>query len=273
MKRLKSVTAGLLHYDFLVPVTVPTGTPGQRGAKRQPSSITQIFANLKNSWWECELRIAANFAQGDLVVTLTYDDLHLPKTKQKADRVLYEKFIRKLRQVRKRRGQELRCLYVTEGYHGRCSCDGFLDDTEWEDHRLHHHLVLNGVGSGDMEEIKSLWIYGCYVRIEPLDIHYYRELAKYLTKEARDFGRGKVGERTWKCTRNLKPATVEYDDVRDNITLAAPIGAVDYEHIDNPNPGGYGEIIWTRYLLIPDEVAPMYTYTRGRRPQRYPPHL
>ena len=67
----------------------------------------------------------------------------------------------------------MRYIYVTEGWHGR----------------LHHHMVANGVGPEDLEEIRSLWQYGGCIRAEPVDVHYYRELAKYLAKEAREFGR------------------------------------------------------------------------------------
>lgn len=268
MKRLKSVTAGVLHYDFLVPITVPPGNQKRRGARINPSSAAQTFMNLKNSWRQCELLIAANFTQGDKVLTLTYDNAHLPQDKAKADWILYNKLIRELRAIRRKRGQELYALYVTEGLHGLCSYDGFMDDTDWEDHRIHHHLVINGTGPGDLEEIKSLWSYGCYVRLEPLDIHYYQELAKYLTKEAREFGRAKVGERTWRCTRNLSKPTVEYDDVGDNLTLAPPPGAVDIEHLDKPNPEGYGELICMRYLLLPVVEKALYSYTIGRHRRR-----
>lgn len=264
MKRLKSVTAGLLHYDYLVPMTVAPGPPKGRRPRLNISTAAQVFMNLKNSWRQCELMIAANFGTGDYVLTLTYDDEHLPASKAEADK-LYQKFVRKLRGVRRRRGQELRYIYATEGFHGQMPNGCFMDDSEWEDHRLHHHIVLNGCQDNDLEEIRSLWPYGVYVRLERLDIHYYEELAKYLTKEAREFGRAKVGERAWKGSRNLVSFVVEYDDVKDNMSLVAPEGAVDYRYIDKPNPEGYGQLICTRYLILPVEEPPQYSYNLGRR--------
>lgn len=266
-KRLKIVTAGdgssKLVYEYLVSITVPEDGGGRRSKLRQMSSAAQQFMNLKNSWREAELTTAQNFRAGDLVVTLTYDDAHLPGTKRGAN-ALFGKFARKLRTVRGRRGEELRYLYATECQHGKEADEYFGSDSSLEDCRMHHHVIINATGN-DYDDIRSLWEYGNYVRIEPLDIHYLKELAKYLTKEAREFGRGKVGERTWNGSRNLTKYTVEYDDVRDSMTLTAPPGAVDFTHTEEVNPEGYGEMVCTRYLLLEPEERPTYTYNQGRR--------
>ena len=261
-KRLKIVSAGPLRYEYLVPVTV-TDASGKRGSKQQVSSAAQQFMNLKNSWRQLELTVAENFGPGDLVVTYTYGDEHLPAGKKGADR-LFQKYVRKLRSSRRARGEELRYIYATEGFHGKEARSCFDESSAWEDGRLHHHVIINGTDN-DYEELRSLWDYGVYVRVEPLNIHYLRELAKYMTKEAREFGRGKPGERTWKCSRNLRPYKVDYDDVRDSMTLTAPYGAVDFTHIEEPSPEGYGEFKCTRYLLLEPEATPVYSYNQGRR--------
>lgn len=262
-KRLKVVTAGSLVYEYLVPITVPEDTNKRRSRLRQVSTAAQQFMNLKNSWRELELMEAENFRAGDLVITLTYGDGYLPETKTEAD-VLFQKFVRKLRSSRRARGEEVRYLYATECQHGKEVDEYFGSDTSWEDRRMHHHVIINATGN-DYEEIRSLWEYGDYIRIEPLDIHFLKELAKYMTKEAREFGRGKVGERTWKGSRNLKKYKVEYDDVRDSMTLVAPPGAVDFTRTEELNPEGYGEMVCTRYLLLEPEPRPVYTYNQGRR--------
>lgn len=262
-KRLKLVSAGPLRYESLVPITVPENGGKRRSKLRQVSSAAQQFMNLKNSWRELELLIAENFRAGDLVVTLTYDNPHLPETKPAAN-ALFQKFVRKLRATRRSRGAELKYIYVTECLHGKEEDEYFGSDSSWEDRRMHHHVILNAAGS-DYEDIRSLWEYGGHIRIEPLDIHFLTELAKYMTKEARDFGRGRVGERTWKGSRNLKPYKVEYDDVRDSMTLAAPPGAVDFTRREEANPEGYGEMVCTRYLLLEPDPVPEYSYNRGRR--------
>ena len=263
-KCIKSITAGLLHLEVLGKVP-DTGGKRPRARRQGPTSPGQMFYNLKCSWRELELTLAANFGARDWVLVFTYDDAHLPKDKHGADRV-FQKFVRRYRAVRRRRGEELRYLYNTEGFHELRTYDWMDADGELEDKRLHHHVVLNFTSPEDLEEIRSLWQGGGYVRAEPLDVHYYRELAKYLTKEAREFGKPKPGERTWRGSRSLRKYQVEYIDIpSDSVTLAPPAGAVDYETFSERNPYGFADCIGARYLLFPEREPGQYTYNRGRR--------
>ena len=267
-KAIKHITAGLLNIEVIGTVPDPQAGRKGRAARCRATSPAQQFYNNKCSWREAELMLAANFGSQDMVVTFTYDDEHLPANKKAADVVL-QKLFRKVRTVRGRRGEELKYLYSTEGFHAAQADDYFGDDRELENRRLHHHVVINRVSTGDMEELRSLWMGGGYVRIEPLDVHYYRELAKYLTKEAREFGRAKPGERSWRCSRNLSKYEVEYIEIpSDSITLAAPAGAVDYVQFSEKNPYGYVDCIGARYLLFKAPQAPGYSYTRGRQAKR-----
>lgn len=261
---IKHIKAGLLHVEMIG--TIPERKSGRRRSGRcRPTSDAQQFYNNKCSWRELELHLAANFGAKDLVLTLTYDDAHLPADKQAAAKC-FQSFVRKWRTARKRRGQELRYIYVTEGWHGKAESDWFGGDGSLEDRRLHHHVVLNSVGVGDLEEIRSLWQFGGYVRVEPVDVHYYQELAKYLTKEAREFGRAKPGERTWRASRNLQGHEVEYIEIpSDSVTLAPPAGAVDYVQFTERNPFGFADCIGARYLLFEGEASPAYSYAQGRK--------
>ena len=263
-KKLKHIRAGLVNYDYLVAVAGREDSLRVRAAKQAASTAAQQYMNLKNSWRELELKLAANFAARDYVVTLTYDDDHLPPDKQAAGRE-FQKFIRKLRAARRRRMDTLCYVFVTEGFHRKAASSFLLEDGHLEDCRIHHHAVFSRAGPGDYDELRSLWHGGGYIRIEPLDVHYYRELAKYMTKEAREFGRPKVGERTWRASRNLKSYEVEYTDIpSDSMTLAPPFGAVDYESFGEANPYGYAMFVGARYLLY-QEPDPGLSYTEGRR--------
>ena len=262
MKAIKHIRAGLLNIEILgaVPEKKPTQRRGQR---KKATSAAMQFYNHKCSWRELELLIAKNLQQG-MVVTLTYDDDHLPLSKAEA-RKRIKKFIRKLRESRRRRDECLLYFYNVEGLHGAEKNDFFGNDTELEDHRLHHHFVVNGK---DLEELRSLWEFG-YVRMEPLNVHYYRELAKYLTKEASE-GKAKPGERTWCCSRNVKRIDMEtdveyYDIPTDGVTLTAPEGAIDYHQFHEKNPYGFADCIGARYLLYPKETPPPLSYAKGRK--------
>lgn len=263
---IKHIKAGLLHVEVLG--TIPEREPGRRrGDRCRPTGPAQQFYNDKCSWRELELKLAANFGGHDFVYSLTYDDRHLPPGKTEAGRC-FQKFVKKLRGVRKKRGEELRYIYVTEGWHGYSSNGPLSADGLMEDRRLHHHVVLNSVGPGDFEEIRSLWeaVGGGYIRAEPVDVHYYRELAKYLTKEAREFGRARPGERTWNKSRNLRKYEVEYIEIpSDSVTLSAPPGAVDYVQFTQKNPYGFADCVGARYLLFEEEAPPEYSYTKGRK--------
>lgn len=266
-KAIKHITAGLLNIDVLG--YIPERTGQQRGARTRTTSPAQQFYNQKCSWRELELRIAANFGAKDLVLTLTYDDDHLPGTKKEGDKC-FQKFVRRLRAARRRRGQEVQYIYVTEGQHGKGSSKYFGEDGDLENHRIHHHVVINGTGPGDLEEIRSLWQYGGYIWSEPLNVHYYEALARYLTKEAREFGQRKPGERMWRASKNLKPYEVEYTELPlDGITLSPPYGAVDYISFSEKNPYGFADCVGARYLIFPEKENPMYSYTMGRNPEKH----
>ena len=264
MKAIKHIRAGLLNIEVIG--TVPEREQGRRRAGRtQPTCAAQQFYNAKLSWRELELAIAANFGSRDYFVTYTYDDAHLPPDKAAAAGCL-KKYFRRLREVRRRRGQELRYIYVTEGQHGCQGDDYFGGDGELENRRLHHHMVINCAGSDDLDELRSLWPGGGYIRAEPVDVRYYMELAKYMTKEAREFGRAKPGERTWRCSRNLARPEVEYIEIpSDSVTLTPPPDAVDYKQFSERNPYGYSDCIGARYLLFPTAPPESYTYNTRRR--------
>lgn len=264
MKAIKHIKAGLLHIEVIGNVPDREGRR-QRAGRSRPTSAAQGFYNLKSSWRELELALAANFGARDVVVTLTYDDAHLPADKKQAAEQM-RRFFRKIRSVRKLRGQELRYIYVTEGAHGAQEDSYFGGDGTLEDRRIHHHLVINSVGAGDWDELRSLWAGGGYLRFEPLDVHYYAELAKYLTKEAREFGRAKPGERTWRASRNLARAEVEYIEIpSDSVTLSPPPDAVDYRSFHERNPYGFADCVGARYLLFARQEAHEYSYSCGRR--------
>ena len=149
-KAIKHITAGLLHIEVIG--TVPDRPPGRRGraARSCATSPAQQFYNDKCSWRELELMLAGNFGKRALVLTLTYDNAHLPGSKAEANK-FFQKSIRKLRAARKLRGAELKYIYVTEGFHEKRENDWLEGDGSLEDRRLHHHVVINTTGIDDLE--------------------------------------------------------------------------------------------------------------------------
>ena len=108
-KAIKHIKAGLLHIEVIG--TIPDRPPGRQGraARSQATSPAQQFYNDKCSWRELELVVAANFGRRALVLTHTYDDDHLPESKDAANRY-FARFIRRFRAARKKRGAELQYI-------------------------------------------------------------------------------------------------------------------------------------------------------------------
>lgn len=260
---IKHIKAGPLNIRVLGHVPDQEVKGRGRAARARVTSLAQKFYNEKRSWQELELRIAANFGKRDMVLTFTFDDEHLPNSKAKA-RKLFSRFVDRLRRARGKREQEVRYIAVAEGFHGKASNEFLEDDGYLEDRRFHLHVILNSTGNSDLEEIRSLWNYGGYIRAERLDVHYYQALAKYMTKEAREFARPKPGEQTWSCSKNLQKPEIEYIEVPDGLRLSPPYGAQDYTEFYDHNPYGYAPLVGDRYLLFAREDRTNYSYTRGR---------
>lgn len=182
--------------------------------------------NAKRSWQKLMLILACNFSPGDLVVTLTYRDKDLPRTREQADRNL-NLFIRKLREKRRSAGKELKYIRATEGYHSGG--------------RLHHHLIINATGE-DYELIRSLWQrWGDNVEIDLFGSDGFERWAKYLTKEPREKGRRYVGDRSWRASLHMKKPLTYCEFVPASQSLAPPPGAMILDRAECQN--SYGRFV------------------------------
>lgn len=242
MKTKKIIVAGMLVQECLCSRAAGREPAKVRAAKRKASSEAQQRMNAKYSWQKLELMLAANFLPGDLVVTLTYDDEHLPENRQAAAQRL-KRFRRTLADLRKDRGQDLVMIWATEH-----KSDGG---------RWHHHCVINSTGE-DYAEILRLWVWGRDVEIRPLVVgrgKNYESLARYMCKEARE----RCGLRSWIYTRSCRHPEVESFPVPDDTEIRAPEDAtIVAEEIFRTE---FGEFHFVKYLAAdPQEL-------RGRRPR------
>lgn len=245
-KRRKVIRAGRIVYATISSMAHPSDPDHVRSAKEKCSTAARQRLNMKKSWQKLELLLSTNFDRHDLHVVLTYRDADLPPGRAAA-LIKLRKFLRQLRDARRRQGLPLRYVYITEGLHG--------------DKRLHHHLVINGTGR-DLELLRSLWIWGDDIHLEALDTYAgYEALAKYLTKEPRDAG-APNGKRCWTPSLNLKRPEVDASWVPDDVTLCAPPGAVvlDSDSIRNE----YGEFTYIKYML-PDKPHKKKSRPRTKR--------
>ena len=232
MKQHKIRTAGPLVWQSLAPRPASREPAQIRREKRQLSSKAQQLMNVKYSWMKLMFRLAANFLPGDLVVTLTYDDEHLPETRAQAMARL-KNFRNKMAKARRRRNKDFFSVYSTEHLHS--------SSRPAEDGRWHHHIIINATGD-DFREILAAWPYGSNVEIHPLELterRTYETLAKYMAKERQDTANAHV----WSCTRNCRKEETESRIVPDDWTMNVPETAVHVRRESKTTEYGSFEVV------------------------------
>ena len=209
-ERRKIIRAGKLWMAVQYTAIHTQNQTARREARQLISTPAREALNAKLSWQKLMLILAANFKSNDLVVTLTYRDADLPRTRESADKRM-DYFIRLLRAERKPKLLDLLYVRATEGYHS--------------DGRLHHHFIVNATGE-DFQTIRDIWKRnGDDVDFELFGPDGAERWAKYFTKESREKGRRHVGDRTWRTSRNLKRPVSYYELVSENDRLEPPPGA------------------------------------------------
>lgn len=152
-----------------------------------------------------------NFMKGDLLVTLHYDDAHLPDSLAEADR-LCKLFWDRLARALKKLGLRLRGVWITSD----------LDPETGKVVRIHHHLVIGGEGvalaweGGKLADatvgarsLRDIW--GCGgLDVEPLhEQDDYTPIAVYFLRQVR----GWENEKKWHPSRGLKKPVVESERI------------------------------------------------------------
>ena len=134
---------------------------GKRRPRTNPTPEAVRKINLRNAVRNLTAILNHNFGAADYHLTLTY--AREEPTKAEARKNL-QNFLRNMKNYCRKHGHEWKWVTVTE----------------YENHRIHHHVVCSGV---DPEVINEKWKYG-WVNFKALDDsgNYYR-LAEYLVKE------------------------------------------------------------------------------------------
>lgn len=156
-----------------------------RAAKRRETREAQKQLNKRNSERNLIRLLNANFKNGDLWVTPTYDEEHLPQDMESARKDV-KNYLRRLDYWMKKHGlSPLKYIYVTE-----CHDNG-------ESVRIHHHIVMN---FPDRDIAERMWKLGKRTQTRRLqaDQFGYAGLGKYISKAKK----GKY-KKTWTASRNL----------------------------------------------------------------------
>ena len=235
VKRRKTVRAGRLVWDAVYTVPRPNASKQERKRIREVTEEQVQRTNANTAQRKLEMLMATNFDEGDLVLTVTYRDADLPDSAD-ATRKHLGKVFGQMRAYRKARDlPELKYIYVLEGRHG--------------DHRPHAHIIINAAG-GDLELMRSLWIWGDDIQLNYIRDRGYDGWAGYLTKERREASLN--GKKQFVGSRNLARPITTYEWVDDGTSVEAPPGA---QVLDEG--GGRNEIASCRFVKY---LMPKNTY-------------
>ena len=207
---------------------MPRDTQLVRTARRKATAEAQKALNHRTAQGRLEEKLAANFCSRDYFITFTFRPGEEPKTRREAAKHRAQ-YVRRLKTVRKRRGQTLRWVFALENKHGAG--------------RYHFHAVINSAGGEkDIEEIVSLWARGS-VHISRLfdpahdtgeDFNTWLQVARYMTKERPEGGKDETpnGAQLYSCSRNMRKPLVysEWIDSRERVQI--PLGAVSVERAE-----------------------------------------
>ncbi len=235
MKRRKTIRAGRLVWDITYTVPRPNATKQERKRIREVTEEQIQRTNANTAQRKLEQLMATNFDDTDLVLTVTYRDADLPDSADVTRKHLGKVFAQ-MRAYRKARDlPELKYIYILEGRHG--------------DHRPHAHIIINAAG-GDLELMRSLWIWGDDIQLNYIRERGYDGWAGYLTKERREASLN--GKKQFVGSRNLARPVTTYEWVDDGTTVDAPPGA---QVLDEG--GGRNEIASCRFVKY---LMPKNTY-------------
>lgn len=248
MMRKKIIVAGSLVKECVYSCPAGREDARIRAEKRKISSAAQQRINARYSWQKLELMLAANFVPGDLVVTLTFDDQHLPETRAAASAML-KKFRADLSRLRKAAGEQLVMIWTTENKSGSG--------------RWHHHCVINATSGADFVDILTCWPHGSDIEIRRLEINVrksYESLARYFCKEARE----RAGLRSWSYTRSCRHPEIETFPVPDDTEVRAPEDATVLEQSSDRTM--FGQYAYIKYLAAsPQSLRKLRPKTKRRR--------
>lgn len=263
MRRLYHCKNGVVDgSDFWI---ADSATP--RKGKAKASTARKQEANRNQAAHILARKLNNNFEQGDLFLTLTWDDKEwrrlrseayktLPKgSREKAevkrDAILFAaeregKLF--LRRIRESGAKNLKYFFMASDMDGRTG----------DPARVHCHVIISGEQVTQAKKelricgrtLEELWPCG-KTDYESLRAGSYSALAAYLIRQARDI----KNHKKYVCSRNLEP--VEYEEIEldaDAQPLTAPAGAKveEYQH-DPTNPHG---MVYIRYVETEQRKAP-----------------
>ena len=183
---------------------------GTRSKKEVESTQKQVDWNDINSRRRFLQLVHTNFGEGDIHVSLTYNERNLPPTLEDAEREL-KNYLRRVAYLRGKKGlPPLKYMAIPTCTYQK---DGVTPA------RIHHHIIMNG--GLDRDEIEDLWRkrrerkhkkgekigYANADRLQPEE-NGLAALCEYLAKQA-------GGKKRWSSSQGLEQPAQETQDQND----------------------------------------------------------
>lgn len=246
----ETIVAGATIYTILK-YSIHPGR-GKRAQKCKPTREAVIKNNDRLAVMKLTMLLNGNFHPGDLHVTLTYAD---EKPSQKEAK-------REIKLFKERLGRE---------YEKRGITYKWIETTEYDNHRIHHHMVLTYI---DPRVIERQWRRG-HIRTSVLDrSRNYHKLAEYLVKETTKTMRkpGNETKRRWNASRNLTRPIVKRETITPRVLREDPKAIKGYEidadsvrRFEHPFTG----LEHIEYMMVATDPVPrIKTWRRGKVVER-----
>ncbi|MHC1718552.1 MAG: hypothetical protein AB9883_07855 [Acidaminococcaceae bacterium] len=178
-------------------------------AEKNKTSLAQEKVNSRNAAIEFRRKVHENFGFGSFHVICKYDRLHRTEDLQVARHDI-QNFMRNLRGLFKRKGVELKYVYISEyGKRGN---------------NIHHHVILSAEGI-PTHIIASYWKYGSITFVPFDNTGDYRVLTDYLIKQADSLYQDEKGlwRKRWNASRNLVNPSVKREIVKADSWREDPV--------------------------------------------------
>ncbi len=217
--REKKTSCGRYTEVDIIPRTeqAEMASKGKRGKRVRATKPKQSDLNDKNSKRYLVQLGNGNFGKGDLHVSCTYNNEHLPETVEEAEKKVWN-YLRRIAYRRKKLGlPPLKYILVTEYVADKNG--GWLV-------RVHHHIIMNG--GLDRDEVETMWTdqrinwnryrneqgytveqmgYVNADRLQP-DEKGIAALCQYIVKNPQ-------GKKRWSSSRNLERPETKRNDSND----------------------------------------------------------
>lgn len=192
------------------------GRKSKRAPNWKPTDEKGKKANSRHSRRWLAFLIMQNFRRNDWRLDLTYGGEE-PAPEEARKRL--KQFIRKLRALYKKKGEELKYIY----------------STECRKKRIHHHLLLNNVEEISRDDIASCWPWS---KIRYNSIRFYdgepedaERVAAYITKETDEtiHEESSLQKWRWVSSRNLEKPEIRREIIKARGWKSKPAPPQGYE--------------------------------------------